>query len=261
MKKMKNLNVLFISLATLLGTSCIPLKNYVYLQDSETVLANATFAAPEQYKVQPNDNLYIQVITDNPEISAFFNITSTDRYLNNDAAIELGSYRVSDEGDIDFPIIGKMHVAGKSTEEIKSQVVKEIAKQVERPSVLVKLVNRNFTVLGEVNSPGTYSFYKDRITMLEAIGHARDVTDFGNRKEIKLVRHHGTEKKVVTIDLTSSQYLTSEYYYILPNDVIYVEPTNRIYGAKTLPFATILTSVNTAVLLYNAVNNSNLVKK
>jgi polysaccharide biosynthesis/export protein len=252
MKKMKNLNVLFISLVTLLGTSCIPLKNYVYLQESDAALANATFSGPEQYKVQPNDNLYIQVLTDNPEISAFFNITSTDRYLNNESAIELGSYRVSDEGDIDFPIIGKMHVAGKSTEEIKKQVVTAIAVQVERPSVVVKLVNRNFTVLGEVNGPGTYSFFKDRITMLEAIGYARDLTDFGDRKKVKLVRHHGTEKKVVTIDLTSAEFLTSEYYYVLPNDVIYVEPTNRVYGAKTLPFATILTTINTVVLLYNA---------
>jgi polysaccharide export outer membrane protein len=240
---------------TLLFSSCIPLKDYVYLQGDSLSDFDADIIQHKPYRIQPNDNLYIQIIS-NDDLSMYFNLSTTDRYLNNDAAIEISSYKVDSNGKIDFPHIGTMHVAGLTTKQIKDSISVGISELLVQYSVVVKLVNRSVSLLGEFNNPGTYSFYKDRMTIFEAIGLGKDLTDFGNRKYVKVIRHTNNEKTISNIDLTSTDIFKSEFYYILPNDIIYVEPTNKVYGAKTLPFTAILTSVNTAVLLYNAVNNS-----
>ncbi|MFA9391545.1 MAG: polysaccharide biosynthesis/export family protein [Prolixibacteraceae bacterium] len=241
-------------IGTFIFSSCVPLKDYVYLQgDLET--SDLEIAEPAAYRIQSNDNLYIQVIS-NDELSMYFNLSSTDRYLNNDAAIELGSYKVDANGEIDFPYVGNVVVKGLTTSEVKEIISTSIAERLVQYSVVVKLVNRSVSLLGEFNTPGTYSFYKDQMTIFEAIGMGHDITDFGNRHKVKVIRHVNGQKNVTNIDLTSTEIFKSEYYYILPNDIVYVEPTNRVYGAKTLPFATILTTINTIVLLYNAVNNA-----
>lgn len=251
-KHMKHSIILLISVIFLLN-SCIPLKDYIYLQ-TETEQQNFESKLPGTYRIQPNDNLYIQVIS-NDELSMYFNLSTTDRYLNNDAAIEISSYKVNGDGNIDFPYIGEIYVEGLTTQEIKAIINKGISEMLIQYSIVVKLVNRNVSLLGEFNSPGTYSFYKDRTTIFEAIGLGKDITDFGNRKKVKIVRNMNGERQIATIDLTSTEIFKSEYYWILPNDIIYIEPTNRIYGAKSLPFSTILTTINTIVLLYNAVDN------
>lgn len=253
-KLLKHTSFSFV-IATLILSSCIPLRNYVYLQGN-VVNQEIPIVEPEAYRIQPNDNLYIQVIS-NDNLSMYFNLSTTDRYLNNDAAIELGSYKVDSNGQIDFPYLGPTKVSGLTTYEIKELLSKGISELLVQYSVVVKQVNRSVSLLGEFNAPGTYSFYKDRITIMEAIGLGRDLSDFANRKKIKIIRHIGGSKKIAIIDLTKTDIFKSEFYYILPNDIIYVEPTSRVYGSKTIPFTAILTTINTAVLLYNAINNSN----
>ncbi|MCF8360037.1 MAG: polysaccharide biosynthesis/export family protein [Prolixibacteraceae bacterium] len=236
-------------------SSCTPLKDIVYIPEAVTDTTQAALPQPDAYRIQPYDNLYIQVISSD-EFSMYFNISTTDRYLNNDAAIELGSYRVNKQGEIDFPYIGKVKVAGLTTEEIKEVVNDKISESLVEFSVVVKHVNRHFTLLGEVGSPGTYTFYKDYLTIFEALGYGRDLTDFGNRHKVKIIRHTQKGKLIETFDLTKNDILSSNFYYILPNDIIYVEPNTKVWGAKTLPFTAILTTINTAVLLYNAINNA-----
>jgi polysaccharide export outer membrane protein len=252
----KNLVIAFLSLFffTILLNSCVPLKDYVYLQENVIGKDTIEIKEPQPYRIQANDNLYIQVIS-NDELSMYFNLSSTDRYLNNDAAIEIGSYKVNINGEIDFPYIGTVKVEGMTTPEIKEIITKGISKRLVQFSIVVKLVNRNISLLGEFNSPGTYSFYKDRMTIFEAIGMGKDLTNFGNRHKVKIIRNVYGEKKIEILDLTSIDIFKSDYYYILPNDIIYIEPTSKVYGAKTLPFATILTTINTLVLLYNAIAN------
>jgi len=235
-------------------SSCTPLKEFVYFQDTEKG-SGSTFPAPQPYRIQPNDNLYIQVLTSDEVTGKYFNISSNDRYLNNESAIELGSYKVDEAGNIDLPLVGPIEVQGKTTTEIKTLVENGVSKYLEQTSVIVKHVNRHFSVLGEVSRPGTYSMYNDRISIFEALGYAGDLSDYGSRLNVKLLRHRGIEKEVVHLDLTKKDLIYSPYYYIMPNDVIYIEPVNRIYGSKSLPVGTILTAVNTAVLLYNVINN------
>ncbi|HPR33204.1 MAG TPA: polysaccharide biosynthesis/export family protein [Prolixibacteraceae bacterium] len=236
-------------------SACTPLKDIVYFPEAQSDLTPEEIPVPDDYRIQPFDNLYIQVIS-NDELSMYFNISSTDRYLNNDAAIELGSYKVNKNGEIDFPYIGTIHVSGMTTDEIKHKIDEGISKHLVQYSVIVKHVNRHFTLLGEFQSPGTYTFYKDNITIFEAIGYGRDLTDYGNRHNVKIIRHTQEGKRIATFDLTENDILSSNFYYILPNDVIYVEPSTKIWGTKTLPFTAILTTINTAVLLYNAINNA-----
>jgi polysaccharide biosynthesis/export protein len=258
MKKFNLSNIpLLLILLVLSVSSCIPLKDYVYLQGAtdEKNQQSIVPAAPTLYKLQANDNLYIQVIS-NDELSGYFNLSSTDRYLNNDAAIEIGSYRVNHLGEIEFPYLGAIKVAGHTVDEIKALIDKGISSHLIQYSVIVKLVNRNITLLGEFNNPGTYSFYKDYLTIFEAIGIGSDLTDFANRHKIKVIRHYDGNKIIKTLDLTKAEIIGSDFYFLLPNDIVYVEPTSRIYGAKTLPFTAILTTINTSILIYNAIANA-----
>jgi polysaccharide export outer membrane protein len=121
---------------------------------------------------------------------------------------------------------------------------------------VVKIVNRKFTLLGEFNSPGTYPFYKDYLTIFEAMGYGGDFTDYANRHKVNIIRKTLTGKVIKQLDLTKSDIVNSDFYYILPNDIIYVEPNNRIWGSRTLPFTAILTTFNTVVLIYNVITNA-----
>lgn len=233
-------------------SSCTPLKDIIYIPEALSDASQVDLPQPDAYRIQPFDNLYIQVISSD-EFSKYFNISTTDRYLNNDAAIEIGSYRVNESGEIDFPYIGKIKVAGLTADEIKDLVNEKISESLVEFSVVVKHVNRHFTLLGEVQTPGTYTFYKDYLTIFEALGYGKDLTDFGNRHKVKIIRHSQNGRQIETFDLTKSDILSSNFYYILPNDVIYVEPTGNTWGSRTLPFTAILTTINTIVLLYNAI--------
>jgi polysaccharide export outer membrane protein len=239
----------------LLFASCTPMRNIVYLQDKQGEKREFPLTEPEQYRVQPNDNIYIQIFS-NDQLSTYFNITSSNQTTSTDATIELGSYRVNQLGEIDFPYIGKIKVSGLTIEEIKAIINEGISKQLIQYSLVVKIVNRHFTLLGEFNSPGTYSFYKDYLTIFEAMGYGKDFTDYANRHKVCVIRKTPTGKVIKHLDLTKSDILNSDFYYILPNDIIYVEPNNRIWGSKTLPFTAILTTMNTLVLLYNVISNA-----
>lgn len=230
-------------------SSCVPLKDFVYLQGDPSE-ADLEITNSEAYRMQPNDNLYIQVIS-NDELSTYFNLSSTDRYLNNDAAIEISSYKVDANGEIDFPYIGSFKVQGLTTQEIKEIISKNIAEKLVQYSVVVKLVNRSVTLLGEFNNPGTFSFYKDKMTIFEAMGLGKDLTNLANRHKVKVIRRENGIKKIGTLDMTSNDVLKSEFYYILPNDIIYVEPSHKFYQSKGLSIAnTALSTFTTFVNLY-----------
>jgi polysaccharide biosynthesis/export protein len=255
MRKWIKQYIIISSFTLLLFSSCTSLKDIVYLQDKPEGLTTFPLTEPEQYRVQPNDNIYIQIFS-NDQLSTYFNISSTNQYMTTDAAIEIGSYRVNQSGEIDFPYIGKIKISGLTIEEIRTLIDNGISKQLVQYSLVVKIVNRHFTLLGEFKNPGTFTFYKDYLTIFEAMGYGGDMTDFANRHKIKIIRKTLTGKVIKELDLTKNDIVNSDFYYILPNDIIYVEPNNRIWGSRTLPFTAILTTFNTIVLIYNAINNA-----
>jgi polysaccharide export outer membrane protein len=144
--------------------------------------------------------------------------------------LKLQGYLVSIEGTISFPVLGKIIVKGKTTSEIEDYLKEllESSGQIKNPSVIVRVINSKFTILGEVKSPGTYDFTEQNITLLQAIGYAGDLAIGGKRKEVLLIREENGIRQQTTIDLTSTKWFDSPYYFVKQNDIIYVNPSGPV---------------------------------
>ncbi|MEX0997854.1 MAG: polysaccharide biosynthesis/export family protein [Flavobacteriaceae bacterium] len=208
--------------------SCVSKKEILYLQDIEKMAANgeAMFSKPV---IQPNDILSINVTAFDMEAAAPFNLimpARTVQELTSPATRELQGYLVSTEGTIEFPVLGTIKVGGLSRQELIEKLKKEIRVYIKDPIVNVSISNYKVTVLGEVMRPGTYNIPEERITLLEALGKAGDLTIYGKRKDIILLREQNGVKTHTVIDITKSDFLNSPYYFLKQNDVIYVQPNN-----------------------------------
>jgi polysaccharide export outer membrane protein len=233
--------MLLISALILAFTSCSTSKRkLVYVNKVETGEVYTNNSTPETYLIKPFDHLYIVVMGDDPLNTAYLNLTTA---VANSAGsnLELITYTVDEHGNISFPQLGELAVEGKTVLEIQTDLQERIGEYIKNTSVYVKLVDRTITVLGEVLSPGNLVVFKSQLTIFEAIGTAGDLTDWGNRKDVKVFRKTDEGTEVASLDLTDPDLLYSEYYYIFPNDVIYVEPRSRVFGFKTLDFSSIFT--------------------
>lgn len=250
-------------LGLILATSCsTPLKELIYMNEIETGKTYENAPLPEEYRIRPNDQLFIQVISDDPLNAAFLNIINTQGSIgsmgNSMNQMELITYLVDEEGKIVYPKLGEITVEGLTTIEVSNTIQSEVDRYLEGASVFVKLVNRTITILGEVKNPGQKLMVKNQLTIFEALGEANDITDWGNRRNVKLIRELPQGKHVVELNLTDPELINSPYYYILPHDVIYVEHNTKVYGAKNLPYtaplgitASILSIVLLIVTLFN----------
>jgi polysaccharide biosynthesis/export protein len=206
-------------------SSCVTHKNLLELQTK----TNDSIIIPNQrleYMVQKGDILDIRVSSLDPQSVAIFNKTIGQSANNqiNEATVYLNGYVISDSGAISLPLIGNITVFGLSIEEIKSLIEEKMSPYFKFYSVDVKLMNFRVTILGEVNKPGTHYVYNERSNIFQLIGVAGGITDFGNRKKVRIIRKQNDESKLVYLDITSSDLISSQFYYLQPNDVIYVEP-------------------------------------
>ncbi len=235
----KSLFMLF-TVVLLISACSTPLNKLTYLNGIPTGETLSSGPLPEEYSIRPNDLLFIQVISDNPQNAAFLNIINTERssgtYGSSINSLELITYLVDSSGEISYPQLGVIKVEGKTVSEIQEIIQQKVDGYLESASVFVKLVNRNITVLGEVNQPGQKLMVKNRLTIFEALGTAGDVSDYGNRQNIKLIRELPEGKHIEELDLTDPNIIFSPYYYVLPHDIIYVEHSTRVYGAKNLAY-------------------------
>lgn len=239
---MKNLSPIAIVILLLAFTSCsTPLTELIYLNEITPGKTYESGPEPEEYQIRPNDQLFIQVISDDPLNAAFLNLINTQGSMgsmgNSANSLELITYLVDEEGYIAYPQLGVLEVQGKTVADVRDMLQQEVNKYLEAASVFVKLVNRNITVLGEVKQPGQKLMVKNRLTIFEALGTAGDLTDYGNRQNVKLIRELPEGKHIEMLDLTDPDLILSPYYYILPHDVIYVEHETKVYGAKNLSYA------------------------
>ena len=237
LKNNKKLPLILIAFTVLLASCSTPLTELIYLNGIEPGLTYENGPQPQEYQIRSNDQLFIQVISDDPLNAAFLNLTNTQSSMGNSANLELITYLVDGEGKISYPQLGEIHVSGKTVGQVRDQIQVEVDRYLEAASVFVKLVNRNVTVLGEVKAPGQKLMVKSQLTIFEALGTAGDLTDYGNRQNIKLIRELPEGKHVELLDLTQPDLIYSPYYYILPHDVIYVEHETKVYGAKNLSYA------------------------
>jgi polysaccharide biosynthesis/export protein len=228
------------------------LKNLTYMHDIDIDKTYPEIPLPSSYRIRPNDHLFINVIGEDQMQTDFLN-TSALMSRGGGSNLEMIYYLVDENGNISYPQLGELHVEGKTILEIRDMIQKMVDEYIVGTSVQVKLVNRTFTILGDIKSPGLQLMTKNQFTIFEALGSAGDVTDFGNRKTVKLIRETPEGRTVKEIDLTDPDLLTSEYFYIQPNDVIYVEPNRyRVYSVKTMPWLSQVTfgaSILTTVLL------------
>jgi len=262
MKKNKSSFLLF-SLKLLvvfaLFSSCIPLRKQQYLQGvskkDTTTFQEFRNIKLSDYKVKPGDNLYIRISSLDPKTYTFFNNEATGtyssaQYMNNEASIYLNSYMINDTGYIDFPIIGQIFVNDLTINQIKEKIQKSVDEYLKETNVQVKLVNFKITMLGQVVRPGKYYVYQDNINIFEALALAGDATDFANRKKITLVRETDKGSEIHVLDISKRNILASQYYYLKPNDVIYVEPLKGKTWARTaFPYELVFSSITTTIII------------
>jgi len=237
-RKMKPFLVFFL----LVFASCsTPLNELTYLNGIQTDKTYNNGPLPAEYRIKPNDQLFIQVISDDPTNAAFLNLTSTQGSMgsmgSSTNSLELITYLVDDDGNISYPQLGELEVEGLTVQQVQEKIQQGVDKYLESASVFVKLVNRNVTILGEVKLPGQKLMVKNQLTIFEALGAAGDITDYGNRKNVKVIRELPEGKHIAKLDLTDPNVIYSPYYYILPHDIVYVEHSTKVYGAKNLPYA------------------------
>jgi polysaccharide export outer membrane protein len=208
-------------------SSCIPTKKLVYFQDPKFNSSELTPIINQAniYRLQPRDVLSVRIKTLDSESSEYFNLQPESSFFNyNQAAAYISGYSIDDKGNIDLPETGPVQVAGLTVQEAQAKIHKSFGNYLKKASIIVKLVSFKITVLGEVRSPGHYYVYNNQATLLEGLGLAGDMTEFGNRENITLVRQTNDGLGAVLINLKDAKVLSSPFYYLQPNDVIYVQP-------------------------------------
>ena len=189
-----------------------------------------------QILIEPDDELLIQVTAEVPEAVAIYlrpliQPIGMNNVATSTATIQQQTYRVAKDGDIDFPVLGRIHVGGQTTGQVAEYLTQRIAEDVEAPIVTVSLVNFKIRVLGEVARPGSFLMDRERVTVLDALADAGDLTMYGRRDDVVVIREENGKVAYHKLNLNDSQIVTSPYYYLKQNDVIYVSPTDARKGA------------------------------
>ena len=264
---MKKINILFgiFLLLTALFSSCGSTKKIAYLQNSDSINFEQSRFLYDA-RIMPKDQITISVNTTNSEASLPFNLLLQNAYqqgrtINNGLSGTLMPYLVDNEGYINFPIVGRLKVGGLTKAEAEQLVTEKIRPylaETENPVVTVNMASYSVSVLGEVNRPGTFQVSREKITILEALAQAGDLTIYGVRDRVKLIREDATGKKSVeTLNLNDANIINSPYYYLQQNDVVYVEPNkikaqnSKVGQTTTLWFSATSILVSLTSLLYN----------
>lgn len=218
-----------------------------------------SFREPEfpDYRLKPNDELYIQINSLDEESANLFSYTRQQSVYTGTMGpygASLLSYTVDKDGYMIVPVIGKILVADKTVPEVTVILKDSLSHILNQPIISVKLVNRFVSVIGEVRSPGHYTYSQDKLSIYDAIGLAGDMTDYANRTKVVLVRNENGQNTKLNLDLTNPEILASDYYYMRPNDILYVKPLRKkFWGFRQFPFEVILSAITTGLLIYNVV--------
>lgn len=208
--------------------------------------------------IQPSDVLDIKVHSQDMLTAAPFNLlpANTTSLINDPNLLQLNGYLVDQVGNIDFPVLGKINIKGLSVEEAKEKILGRLGAYLKEPVVNIRFLNFKVTVAGEVNRPGSFPIYNDRISLPEVLSMAGDLTPYANRDSILIVREFEGTRTYANVSLSSNKIFESDYYFLQQNDYIYIEPIEAKRGAvsdrsnKVLPFVSAVVSV--AALLISA---------
>ena len=228
--------ILFLALVGFVLASCVTARKVNYMQEPDKQIPSyADTLSFEEYELRIGDRLYVYVYSTNEEVMKMYNAGgSSSSQMRQQmsqggggyGSYDLYTYLIDEEGNIDFPSIGKVHVKGNTLREVKHKLEDELSTLIkEMPgystvSVEVNIVNRSFSIIGAQS--GRYMINKEKMTIFEALAMAGDLKEFNSRKEVKLVREKNGVTTIKTFDVRSKDIVNSEYYYIEPNDIIYI---------------------------------------
>ena len=221
-------------LAVLLMTSCISNKKLtdqaVYFKNvSDSVLQ--TTASSYRSEIQKGDILYIGVLSSNEATTKLFNMQNfyagAETGSANMASNPAVGYLVDENGEIRFPFVGQMHVAGMNKSALTDSLTVKVREYASDAVVIIRVMNFKVTILGEVQAPGSYTIPSERVTILDVIGLAGDLTVFGKRNNVRVIREFNGKREMGTINLNDGRIFNSPYYYLRQNDIVYVEMNDR----------------------------------
>lgn len=234
-------------------SSCVPQKKMLLLKEMQMATENTSIEYQNErtldYKIQPGDNLFIRAtsIIDEKN-SVLLNGDARGNYLTSDASIYLNSYTVNKDGFIDYPLTGLVEVKNLTVEEAKEKLQNVLSKYVKETSLMVKLSNFDLTIIGEVTHPGKFKIYQSEIGILEALALAGNVTNFAKTDNVKLVRRTDNGSEIITLNVGNADILSSPYYYLKPNDILYVEPMKaKQWGFTSFPYSTVLSIISLGI--------------
>jgi polysaccharide export outer membrane protein len=248
----------------LILSGCRSTSDITYFQEDQTTTRRVVFPNFDTAKnklptfeaiIQPNDILAIYVSSLSPEASSFFNETNTpDQSTSTFQTRTSIGYLVDASGNIEMPLIGEVKMGGLTTQVARDTLTKRLEQFLLSPTVRIYFENFRVTILGEVSRPGVFTVTNEKLSLTEAIGMAGDLTIYGDRKNIMVIREEGGEKKFNSVDLTSRNLFQSPYYYLHSNDVLYVQPvkarvaqSDNFYRVAPLVMSTI--TLATVILL------------
>ena len=229
----KTMKVQFLSLIGIIFFTSCSVRNLAYLSDlNEQDAYQEKIANTTESKIQPDDLLSVSVVSLSPESNDLFNrgempvvgIVSNFSATNASSTIYKEGYLVDKEGFIDFPVLGRVKIGGLSKTEAKAMLTTQLENYLKEPIVNIRYLNFKITVVGEVSKPSTFIIPSEKISILEALGMAGDMTHFGKRENVLLIREVEGVRTVTRLNLNNKEILNSPYYYLQQNDIVYVEP-------------------------------------
>lgn len=270
---MKLKKIIIILIGILLITSCVSNKKFLYLQNKSGNLADTnTFmkTIPYAYKLQNGDILYISLTTDDEKLNKIFvpgtgtgqTIMQSSSSGSQGTPYYFTGFTIDNNGEVELPYMGKVNVANKTIEEAKASLEASLSRFFKIFYLQVKVAEFKFSVIGSVNRPGQFFFSQNKVNIIEAITQAGDLQDLANRYEIQLFRQYPEGLKLHKLDLTDLSIINSPYWYIQPNDVLYVLPLNiraignltsvqNSFGVIAPLLSTLLLVLNTYILIKN----------
>lgn len=251
---MKSKLPILIALLSITLMGCNRRSQLLYMQNINQE-HDTPLATPPKYLLKSGDVLFIQLVTQSPEISQMFNNPSGNTYSSqsrDEASLYLTGYSIDDEGYVILPFLGKAQVKGLSIDEAQKVIQEKSENMYKDASVIVKMANYKITVLGEVRRPGNFRNFNDNLTIFEAFAQVGDISENGDRRKVLVVRPTPQGNKTIRLDLTDRSVLSSEGFYLLPNDVVIVEPIgNKIFQMNVPYISLTFSTISTFILLYN----------
>jgi polysaccharide biosynthesis/export protein len=243
--------------------SCGNYKRFTYLQPDGPEINDTIYQQNLIfYKLQPADILYVKVLSIDKTVTELFirDASSNSASMTgggNNAGMYITGYSIDKDGNITLPIIGKIQVAGLTIEETKQKIQNQATSYITDAQVEVKLLSFKVSLLGEVSNPGQYNIYNDKANVFEAIAQAGDLTYNGNRKRVLIVRSINNNTKTIRVDLTTRKILSSDQYYLQPNDIIYVEPLKTtVFRLRVSDYSILLTLITSSISVMLLINQA-----